>query len=176
MNLIFLNFPFQLHQMIPLVHMNIFSLGENDDKLNSSSTSTQSYEVLLYTSLLLLLWIVLRLTASCLTSVWKYVIEKTTNEIKVDPFVQNVKYAVSYWSDRGGRPYQEDRYSFLRHNDKAEKSNIKGDISMYGIFDGHGGFKAAEFCKEKLLSRISSQINSVDISTIKNSIANSFIA
>jgi hypothetical protein len=68
-------------------------------------------------------------------------------QAKVDPYNNDVKYAVSYWTERGGRPYQEDR-----HDEKCGKGAV--DSSLYAVFDGHGGDKAAQFCKENLLKYV----------------------
>lgn len=68
-------------------------------------------------------------------------------DMVVDPFNNNVHYAVSYWTEKGGRPYQEDRHDEI-------KGKGKDDSSIYGVFDGHGGMKAAQFCKENLLKNI----------------------
>ena len=79
-----------------------------------------------------------------------------------------VQHPVSYWTDLGYRPYQEDRYVAIS-NSKSKRGK-KGDentgkdatssepaekeseqqISMYAIFDGHGGYLASEFCKRYL--------------------------
>ena len=47
----------------------------------------------------------------------------------VDPFINGVHYAVSYWTEKGGRPYQEDRHQEL-------KGKGSDDSSIYGVFDG----------------------------------------
>lgn len=67
--------------------------------------------------------------------------------VKVDPFINGVKYPVSYWTEKGGRPYQEDRHHEM-------KGTGPRDSSLYGVFDGHGGAKAAQYCKESLLQTI----------------------
>eukprot|EP00428_Durinskia_dybowskii_P079457 CAMPEP_0170449776 /NCGR_PEP_ID=MMETSP0117_2-20130122/51426_1 /TAXON_ID=400756 /ORGANISM="Durinskia baltica, Strain CSIRO CS-38" /LENGTH=286 /DNA_ID=CAMNT_0010711043 /DNA_START=251 /DNA_END=1111 /DNA_ORIENTATION=+ len=66
---------------------------------------------------------------------------------KVDPFINGVKYPVSYWTEKGGRPYQEDRHEEL-------KGSGASDSSLYGVFDGHGGHRAAQYCKDYLLKCI----------------------
>jgi protein phosphatase 1L len=58
-----------------------------------------------------------------------------------------VKYPVSYWSEKGGRPYQEDRHQQIR-------GKGSDDSSLYGVFDGHGGAKASQYCKDFLLQTI----------------------
>eukprot|EP01039_Chlorochromonas_danica_P002129 gene2129-2323_t len=108
-----------------------------------------SWEVLLYTVLLLALWMLVRVIAESLTTIWKFFGDKAEEDIiKVNPFLNGVKYAVSYWTERGGRPYQEDRF----HTLKGQMGPI--EASLYGVFDGHGGDKAAEYCKQNLLQAI----------------------
>lgn len=57
------------------------------------------------------------------------------NSVKIatDPFLNGVYYAVSYWTEKGGRPYQEDRYH-------AIKGTGSEDSSLYGVFDGEFRF------------------------------------
>jgi hypothetical protein len=52
----------------------------------------------------------------------------------VDPFINGVFYAVSYWTEKGGRPYQEDRHQEL-------KGIGSQDSSLYGVFDGEHTIK-----------------------------------
>ncbi len=114
---------------------------------------------------------------------------------KVDPYHNGVSYAVSYWSDMGMRPYQEDRHqewkgplTIAKHSKDGRVSkdaNIDKSIfarsrsistplpmtpldspsittngrsqnycSLFGVFDGHGGYRAAQTCKDELLQRI----------------------
>jgi len=61
--------------------------------------------------------------------------------------LNGVYYPVSYWTEKGGRPYQEDRYDVL-------KGRGADDSSLYGVFDGHGGDRAAQYCKSHMLSAI----------------------
>eukprot|EP00607_Mallomonas_marina_P003827 CAMPEP_0182431034 /NCGR_PEP_ID=MMETSP1167-20130531/45832_1 /TAXON_ID=2988 /ORGANISM="Mallomonas Sp, Strain CCMP3275" /LENGTH=272 /DNA_ID=CAMNT_0024616883 /DNA_START=265 /DNA_END=1083 /DNA_ORIENTATION=- len=56
-------------------------------------------------------------------------------------------YPVSYWTEKGGRPYQEDRVACL-------PGKMEIDSSLYAVYDGHGGAKAAQFCKDKLLKYV----------------------
>lgn len=97
-----------------------------------------------YTILMLLFWAVLRFIANSVLNLIKNYGDQTT---RVLPFINGVKYPVSYWSEKGGRPYQEDRHQ-----------EIKGvgseDSSLYGVFDGHGGYKASQYCKDFLLQTI----------------------
>ena len=46
---------------------------------------------------------------------------------------------------QGHRPYMEDRYSVKATNDST---------SVYGVFDGHGGARASEFCVDFLLKNL----------------------
>ena len=50
-------------------------------------------------------------------------------KIPTDPFLNGVYYPVSYWTEKGGRPYQEDRYN-------AMKGIGSEDSSLYAVFDG----------------------------------------
>ena len=63
---------------------------------------------------------------------------------KVDIFANGVHYPVSYWTEKGNRPYQEDRHATLAGSGAV-------DSSLYAVFDGHGGSRAAHFCKENML-------------------------
>lgn len=113
-----------------------------------------SWEVVLYTGLLLTLWMIVRLIATSMTTIYKYFEKSEGLEIvKVNPWLNGVTYAVSYWSERGGRQYQEDRFNSL-------KAPIGSDeASLYGVFDGHGGEKAAEYCRQHLLAAIAADTN-----------------
>lgn len=104
-----------------------------------------SYEVALYTCLLLFLWFLIRLVASTMNNLITFFRE---GSITVDPYLNNVVYPCSYWSEKCKRPYQEDRFYMT----KAQKH----DTSLYGVFDGHGGTRAAQHCKEHMLQAISS--------------------
>lgn len=103
-----------------------------------------SYEVTLYTALLLVLWLLVRLVASSMNNLITYFRE---GSLTVDPFLNDVEYPCSYWTDKGKRPYQEDRYHILKGQ--------KHDSSLYGVFDGHGGSHASQHCREMMLQSIS---------------------
>ena len=105
---------------------------------------SSSWEILWYIVLLLVLWIVVRFVATYMTSVVQYF---TNRPVKVDPFINGVKYPVSYWTEKGGRPYQEDRHEEIKGRGAA-------DSSLYGVFDGHGGHRASQYCKDYLLKCI----------------------
>eukprot|EP00960_Hanusia_phi_P029997 748321-Hanusia_phi.AAC.3 len=52
----------------------------------------------------------------------------------------------------GRREYMEDDFSILV--DKG--AGAEGEIpALFGVFDGHGGSRASEYCKENLLARVS---------------------
>lgn len=59
--------------------------------------------------------------------------------------MNGVKYAVSYWTERGGRPYQEDRHQVI-------KGTGAEDSSLYGVFDGHGKFFSYTIRRARLTS------------------------
>lgn len=102
------------------------------------------WEILWYIGLLLGMWMVVRFLATYMITAVQYF---TDQPVKVDPFINGVKYPVSYWTERGGRPYQEDRHHEM-------KGNGVQDSSLYGVFDGHGGPRAAQHCKDNLLQCI----------------------
>lgn len=105
-----------------------------------------SWEILSCIGLLLFLWLVMRYLATYMFSAVQYF---TDRPVRVNPFVNGVKYPVSYWTERGGRPYQEDRHEEMKGSGAV-------DSSLYGVFDGHGGYRAAQYCKEYLLKCIAS--------------------
>lgn len=105
---------------------------------------SSGWEIVWYILLLLLLWAVVRFVATYLTVALQYFADKP---IKVNPFSNGVKYPVSYWTEKGGRSYQEDRH--------CEHKGVGAcDSSLYGVFDGHGGNRAAQYCKDYLLQCI----------------------
>ena len=91
---------------------------------------SSSIEIISYVVFLLVLWTVVRFIATTMTNFLKNFGEQP---IKVEPFINGVKYAVSYWTERGGRPYQEDRHQVI-------KGVGAEDSSLYGVFDGHGTY------------------------------------
>ena len=50
---------------------------------------------------------------------------------------------------QGPRSSMEDRHSVLP-NFAGEVNGLKDPLSFVGVYDGHGGVKAAEFCRDKL--------------------------
>lgn len=81
--------------------------------------------------------------------VLRYVLQTLTctSQEPVVTDINGVYYPVSYWTVKGGRPYQEDR-----HHEMKGKGAI--DSSLYAVFDGHGGARAAQYCKDHLLKAI----------------------
>ncbi|XP_013778235.1 protein phosphatase 1L-like [Limulus polyphemus] len=61
--------------------------------------------------------------------------------------------SASVYALQGRRPRMEDRFSVL-----VDKKN---NISLYGIFDGHGGEPAAEFVKENLFKNLLPKLQNV---------------
>lgn len=106
---------------------------------------SSNFEVLFYTIFLLLIWMLLRFFASRISSIVSYF---GAQRLKVDPHLNGVTFPVSYWTEKGGRPYQEDRFYMMKANGE--------DSSLYGVFDGHGGHQAAQYCKDYLLQCIAS--------------------
>ncbi|GMH46565.1 hypothetical protein TrVE_jg11295 [Triparma verrucosa] len=66
---------------------------------------------------------------------------------KRELFPNGVHMKSSHWCDMGARQYQEDRYVMekLGVTDKDRQT-----VSYFGVFDGHGGFKASQYCADRL--------------------------
>eukprot|EP00523_Entomoneis_sp_CCMP467_P007583 CAMPEP_0168725724 /NCGR_PEP_ID=MMETSP0724-20121128/4302_1 /TAXON_ID=265536 /ORGANISM="Amphiprora sp., Strain CCMP467" /LENGTH=517 /DNA_ID=CAMNT_0008772519 /DNA_START=525 /DNA_END=2078 /DNA_ORIENTATION=+ len=90
----------------------------------------------------------------------------------------NVHINVSHWSDPGGRPYMEDRYTIedmdavqvevspvatkpesedveVTYGPKRTK-RVTMPLTFCGLFDGHGGDKASQFCADWMSSYVRS--------------------
>lgn len=90
----------------------------------------------------------------------------------------SVQINVSHWSDPGGRPYMEDRYAIenmdavqveispvaaksesedveVTYSTKRSK-RVTMPLTFCGVFDGHGGDKASQFCADWMSSYIRS--------------------
>lgn len=103
-----------------------------------------TYETLIYAAVVVL---ILLLSKFFVGQAKNFVDFFSDKNLQVDPYMNGVTYPVSYWTEVGGRPYQEDRFYVM-------KSPNTPDTSLYGVFDGHGGYKAAQYCKEYLLQCI----------------------
>mmetsp|Transcript_15976 Transcript_15976/g.20884 ORF Transcript_15976/g.20884 Transcript_15976/m.20884 type:complete len:518 (+) Transcript_15976:473-2026(+) len=90
----------------------------------------------------------------------------------------NVHINVSHWTDPGGRPYMEDRYTIenmdavqvevspvaLKHESEdvevtygtKRSKRVTMPLTFCGIFDGHGGDKASQFCSDWMSSYVRS--------------------
>jgi len=91
----------------------------------------------------------------------------------------NIHINVSHWSDFGGRSYMEDRYSIedlgavqveispksVRSQSSSEAGvevtfgsrtnrRLKMPLTWFGVFDGHGGDKASQFCADWMSSYV----------------------
>ncbi|CAK4072930.1 unnamed protein product [Aphanomyces euteiches] len=69
---------------------------------------------------------------------------------RVPPVDDTVLYPYGVAEMQGKRPYMEDRYAV------AGKLNGDAFASFYGVFDGHGGDGASEYCVEALCNNITS--------------------
>ena len=58
----------------------------------------------------------------------------------------------------GARQYQEDRYVIER----IGKTKSGSPVSYYGVFDGHGGFEASQYCADRLSLYIRNEPNFPD--------------
>eukprot|EP00542_Grammatophora_oceanica_P021418 CAMPEP_0194046474 /NCGR_PEP_ID=MMETSP0009_2-20130614/21141_1 /TAXON_ID=210454 /ORGANISM="Grammatophora oceanica, Strain CCMP 410" /LENGTH=508 /DNA_ID=CAMNT_0038691777 /DNA_START=385 /DNA_END=1911 /DNA_ORIENTATION=+ len=88
----------------------------------------------------------------------------------------NTQVNVSYWSDKGGRPYMEDRYSVedlgsvqvevspvavrsggdveVTYGGDKKNLRLKMPLTWFACFDGHGGDKASQYCADWLSSYV----------------------
>lgn len=93
----------------------------------------------------------------------------TEDVIVVDLYLNDVKYACTYWSERGGRPYQEDRYDIQNANSFSSSSSSNDcNSSMYAVYDGHGGSHASQYCKTNMLKLIGKKLNTTDTNNDKH--------
>mmetsp|Transcript_1675 Transcript_1675/g.3537 ORF Transcript_1675/g.3537 Transcript_1675/m.3537 type:complete len:554 (-) Transcript_1675:795-2456(-) len=60
----------------------------------------------------------------------------------------------SYWSHRGKRAYMEDRYVIEYMGATSKDPKQAKPITLLGVFDGHGGAEASQFCSDWLSSYI----------------------
>ncbi len=107
------------------------------------------WELSSYIILLFLLWIIIRYFASHALDALHAYINSNDNSSGyfdgvVDPWFNNVNFPVSYWIEKGKRNYQEDRHCQM-------KGIGEPDSSLYSVFDGHAGYRAAQYCKDNLL-------------------------
>lgn len=111
--------------------------------INESGVATV---IICYILILGAIWGLIRVAAFLIN---KFIVEHFSKDKieRVNIFVNDVYFPVSYWTEKGGRPYQEDRHSEL-------KGIGCKDSSLYAIFDGHGGSGASEYCKEHLLKYV----------------------
>lgn len=63
--------------------------------------------------------------------------------IKKDNLYQTI-YPCGVNFNQGRRPYMEDRYIITNNNTSTYKS------SLYGVFDGHGGYQTAQYCVDNI--------------------------
>lgn len=144
------------------MHENSF-LAKIVENFHTILSKYRHWEIAVYTVLLLVLYFLVQVIAKGIKRALKFFREGDLG--KVEPYLNGVKYPVSYWTERGGRQYQEDRFNVL----KAQGDN---ETSLYGVFDGHAGYLASQHCKENLLQSIANdpewEVNPT------NSIRNSF--
>mmetsp|Transcript_13600 Transcript_13600/g.29449 ORF Transcript_13600/g.29449 Transcript_13600/m.29449 type:complete len:778 (-) Transcript_13600:128-2461(-) len=60
----------------------------------------------------------------------------------------------SYWSHRGKRNYMEDRFVIEHMGSMNKNTENSRPISLFAVFDGHGGSAASQFCSDWLSSYI----------------------
>lgn len=141
-----------VNTLLTLIQDYIFRIHSTFRSVFSSmNVPTISWEMSSYIILLFLLWVIIRYFANTLMETLQTYLplgDGSENGIsKVDPWLNGVYYPVSYWIERGGRQYQEDRF-------QISKGIVEEDSSLYAVYDGHAGFKAAQYCKEHLFDRL----------------------
>ncbi|CAL8147045.1 unnamed protein product [Orchesella dallaii] len=65
----------------------------------------------------------------------------------------NIKFSVNHHEHQGDRPYMEDRLAI--NYERGEDDLILS--AYFAVFDGHGGYEAAEYTKNHILEFITSQ-------------------
>ena len=120
---------------------------EEDLNLISGESKLRRYMIVF--AAVVLLWSMGRFI---FTLIWNSIYDShhlsSINEtIVVDPHHNGVVYPVSYWSEMGKRNYQEDAH-------QEQKGKGFKDSCLYGVFDGHGGYRASQFCKDFLLQYV----------------------
>eukprot|EP00750_Incisomonas_marina_P023356 INCI5031.1.p1 GENE.INCI5031.1~~INCI5031.1.p1 ORF type:complete len:363 (+),score=81.23 INCI5031.1:281-1369(+) len=117
---------------------------------------------------LLLLWILVirkRLAASPDDERLSLAVDTSTEKASSDPHDGGVMYTYSAAWTTGRRRYMEDRYIAcpVHLHVAARSSSNNGKhrngrntqekfASLYGVFDGHGGARAADFCRDNMRS------------------------
>eukprot|EP00978_Attheya_sp_CCMP212_P003185 scaffold6581_cov57-Attheya_sp.AAC.13 len=89
----------------------------------------------------------------------------------------NCHLDVSHWSDKGGRGYMEDRYviedmgnvqlsdndvffhSDLKSNDRGNSGPPSLEVTWFGVYDGHGGERASQYCADWMCSFVRNQMS-----------------
>lgn len=133
--------------------MRLYSVSDKDIPIEEDSFSTEEEvwreKVRFYGVALLGLMFLWTCGRFVITMMWNRVSDAkfraaANMDVVVNPHNNGVVYPVSYWSDPGRRGYQEDTHMEI-------KGRGYKDSSLYGVWDGHGGYRAAHFCKEFLL-------------------------
>lgn len=93
--------------------------------------SSISSEALTYVFSLFLLWILIRYFADNLPDIFQLLYIISGNNPKyhsVNIRLNDVYYPVSYYSDVGGRPYQEDRFAISKGRGIKDSSLVSNSI------------------------------------------------
>lgn len=75
-------------------------------------------------------------------------------------YKNSTKVRVYVAASQGGRKYMEDEYSIVHHKCPPNQTNskraavLKRPFMFFGIFDGHGGEMAAQYCRDNLYQNI----------------------
>ena len=155
----------------PVFPRPLFNRKETQPK-RPLSPPTQAMDVLSALMLmafgLLLLWILVirkRLAASPDDERLSLAVDTSTEKASSDPHDGGVMYTYSAAWTTGRRRYMEDRYIAcpVHLHVAARSSSNNGKhrngrntqekfASLYGVFDGHGGARAADFCRDNMRS------------------------
>lgn len=98
-------------------------------------------------TILFLVVVVVLISKAIPKSIISRMVSRLINFTPNDTLINGVYYPVSYWSEKGYRPYQEDRHHQM-------KGNGEHDSSLYAVYDGHGGPRASDYCKEHMIKQI----------------------
>ena len=77
-------------------------------------------------------------------------------------------YRYGVFEMKGRRPYMEDRHCVYG----CEETN-RPDVSVYAVFDGHGGAGAAQFCKDTLVHNVVNAVGFPDAP--RQALSNAFL-
>jgi protein phosphatase 1L len=127
--------------------------------------------------MIILLLLLITLFVSCLiiipifyTQTDNYYTRIETPSSAIHPVTKHSHLNASHWTEIGRRPYQEDRYTISQIGEMDDHT----PISFYGMFDGHVGDKASQFCKDHLHIHLQNSSTFID-GDISTALVDTFI-